>query len=98
MMSPVNNYEGKAINIYDHIGKVPVVAVGNALSDFGMFHMAECSPHPHLSLLLHHDDAEREYVYSPSHGGKYNWQDTIRHYNWIQADMSKEFKVIWKKK
>lgn len=98
MMSPVNSYEGKTINIYDHIGKIPVVAVGNAYSDFGMFHMAACSPYPHMALLLHHDDAEREYAYSPTHGAAINWQDTLRHYDWLQADMSKEFKVVWKKK
>ena len=98
MMSPVNSYEGKTINIYDHIGKMPVLAVGNAYSDFGMFHMTECSTFPHLALLLHHDDAEREYVYSPTHGGNINWQDTLQHYNWLQADMSKEFKVVWKTK
>ena len=94
MMSPTNNYEGKVVNIFDHIGKTPVVAVGNAYSDFGMFHLTESSPYPHLSLLLHHDDAEREYVYEPTHS--VNWQDTLRHYNWVQADMSKEFKVVWK--
>ena len=96
MMSPVNSFEGKTINIYDHIGKLPVMAVGNAYSDFGMFHLTEGSGHPHVALLLHHDDAEREYVYEPTHS--VNWQDTLRHYNWLQADMSKEFKEVWKKK
>ena len=94
MLSPTNNYEGKALNFYDRIGKNPVVAVGNAYSDFGMFHMAECSAYPHLSLLLHHDDAEREYAYEPTHS--VNWQDTMRHYNWLQADFSKAFKKVWK--
>ena len=96
MMSPVNSFEGKTINIYDHIGKMPVVAVGNAYSDFGMFHLTEGCGYPHVALLLHHDDAEREYVYEPTHS--VNWQDTLRHYNWLQADMSKEFKEVWKKK
>ena len=96
MVSPTNGYEGKTINIYDHIGKLPVVAVGNSYSDFGMFHMTEGCGYPHLSLLLHHDDAEREYVYEPTNS--VNWQDTLLHYNWIRADMSKEFKVVWKKK
>ena len=93
MLSPTNDYAGKALNIYDRIGKNPVVAVGNAYNDFGMFHMAECSAYPHLALLVHHDDAEREYVYEPTHS--VNWQDTIKHYNWVQADMSKEFKKIF---
>lgn len=97
MMSPVNNHDGKAINIYDHIGKLPVVAVGNAYSDWGMFRLTSASPYPHLALLLHHDDVEREYVYAPCHGS-YQWQDTLKRHQWLQADMSKEFKVVWKKK
>lgn len=97
-MDPVNNYKGKAINIYNQIGKIPVMAVGNTYSDFGMFHMASCSKYPNLSLMLNHDDDEREYVYSPTHGQKMNWQDSLRLNNWLQADMSKEFKIVWKKK
>lgn len=98
MLEPTNGYKGKAINIYDHIGKIPVVAVGNTYSDFGMFHMASCSPYPNLSLMLNHDDAEREYAYSPTHGRLMNWQDSLRLNGWLQADMSKEFKVVWKAK
>ena len=96
MLKPVNDYDGKIVNIYDHIGKMPTVAIGNSYSDFGMFHMVEASPHPHLALLLHHDDAEREYEYSPCWDSRVNWQDTLRAYQWLQADMSKEFKVVWK--
>ena len=96
-LEPHNNFKGKPINIYNHIGKTPVVAVGNKYSDFGMFHMVSCSPHPHLALMLNHDDAEREYVYPPA-GRRLNWQDTLKSYGWLQADMSKEFKVVWRKK
>ena len=96
VMEPVNDYKGKAVNIYDHIGKIPVVAVGNTYSDFGMFKMTSCNPYPNLSLMLNHDDADREYVYSPTHGRNMNWQDTLRQNKWLQADMSNEFKVVWK--
>ena len=97
-LEPHNNYYGKAINIYNHIGKIPVVAIGNTVGDFGMFHMASCSPYPHLALMLNHDDDEREYAYPPYYSGNPNWQDSIRVNNWLQADMSKEFKVVWKQK
>ena len=98
MLKPKNNYYGKSINIYNHIGKIPVMAVGNTHGDFGMFHMASCSPYPHLSLMINHDDDVREYAYPPHHGSTPHWQDTLRVNNWLQADMSKEFKVVWKKK
>ena len=98
MVEPINNHIGKAINIYDHIGKIPVVAVGNTSSDFGMFHMASCNNYPNLSLMVNHDDDKREYAYSPSHVQGMNWQDTLRINGWLQADMSKEFKDLWMKK
>ena len=97
MLKPKNNYYGKSINIYNHIGKIPVMAVGNTLGDFGMFHMVSCSPYPHLALMLNHDDEEREYAYLPYRNGTPNWQDSLRLNHWLQADMSKEFKVVWKK-
>lgn len=98
MLKPRNNYYGKSINIYNHIGKTPVVAIGNTVGDFGMFHMASCSKYPHLALMLNHDDAEREYAYPPYYSGNPNWQDSIRINKWLRADMSKEFKVVWKQR
>ena len=97
-LKPSNNYYNKSINIYNHIGKNPVVAIGNTVGDFGMFHMASCSKYPNLSLMLNHDDAEREYAYPPYYSSTPNWQDSLRLNKWIQADMSKEFKIVWKKK
>lgn len=97
MLLPKNNYYGKAVNIYNHIGKIPVMAVGNTSGDFGMFHMASCSSYPHLALMVNHDDDEREYAYEPHKGSMPHWQDSLRINGWIQADMSKEFKVVWKK-
>ena len=98
MLKPKNNYYGKAINIYNRVGKIPVVAIGNTSGDFGMFHMASSSPYPHLSLMLNHDDDVREYAYEPHKGSTPHWQDSLRINGWLQADMSKEFKVVWKTK
>ena len=96
---PKNDGDGKTRNIYTRLGKVPVMAVGNTTGDFGMFHMASTSKYPHLSMMINHDDAEREYVYEPYHGTAVpNWQDSLRINHWLQADMSKEFKTVWKAK
>lgn len=96
--SPRNNYYGKSVNIYTHTGKIPVIAVGNTAGDFGMFHMATCNPLPHLALMINHDDAEREFVYPPyySHHPVPEWKDSLETFGWLQADMSKEFKVVWR--
>lgn len=94
---PKNDGNGKSLNIYSHIGKVPVFAFGNTTGDFGMFHLVSSSSYPHIALMLNHDDGEREYAYEPYHGTAVpNWQDSLRLNNWIQVDMAKEFKTLWK--
>lgn len=99
VLQPKNNYYGKSVNIYNHIGKIPVMAIGNTTGDFGMFHMASTSKYPHFVMMLNHDDAEREFAYRPFYGSDIpDWQDSLRTNHWIQADMSKEFKTVWKTK
>lgn len=94
---PKNDGNGKSLNIYARLGKIPVIAVGNTTGDFGMFHLASTSKYPHLSMMINHDDGEREYIYEPYHGTAVpHWQDSLRINGWIQADMSKEFKTVWK--
>ena len=61
-----------------------------------MFHLASTSPYPHISLLLNHDDDQREYAYPPYHGTPVpGWQDSLRVNQWIQVNMSQEFKTVW---
>lgn len=96
---PKNNNNGKSLNIYSQIGKIPVFVFGNTTGDFGMFHLVSTSPYPHMALLLNHDDAEREYAYQPYHGKQVpHWQDSLIQNNWKQVDMSVEFKTVWMSK
>ncbi|MGL5226886.1 MAG: hypothetical protein ACRC77_01715 [Bacteroidales bacterium] len=93
---PKNDGNGKSVNIYDQIGKIPVFAFGNTAGDFGMFHLASSSPYPHMALMLNHDDPEREYAYPPYHGKAVPaWQDSMRVNSWITVDMKSEFKTVW---
>lgn len=93
---PKNDGNGKSVNIYDQIGKIPVFAFGNTAGDFGMFHMASSSSYPHMALMLNHDDAEREYAYPPYHGKAVPaWQDSMRVNKWITVDMKSAFKTVW---
>lgn len=95
---PKNDGDGKSVNIYNQIGKIPVFAFGNTAGDFGMFHMASSSSYPHMALLLNHDDALREYAYPPYHGKAVPaWQDSMRVNNWITVNMKTEFKTVWMK-
>lgn len=95
---PKDDKDGKSLNIYSHIGKVPVFAFGNTTGDFGMFHLASTSKYPNAEYLLNHDDPVREYAYPPYHGAAdTTWQKTMKLNGWKQADMSKEFKTVWMK-
>jgi hypothetical protein len=39
------------------------VAVGNSDGDLQMLQYSAASPRPNLQVLIHHDDAQREYAY-----------------------------------
>jgi phosphoserine phosphatase len=53
----------KILNIHLHIGKRPVLAFGNSDGDLAMLRYTLAGNGKRLSLLLHHDDAEREVAY-----------------------------------
>jgi len=96
---PKNDGNGKALNIYSYIGKIPVFAFGNTTGDFGMFRITSTSTYPHACFLLNHDDAEHEYVYPPWHGaGMPAWQDTMKCNGWHIVNMSTNFKQVWMNK
>lgn len=58
-----NDGEAKPQNIGLHIGRRPLLAFGNSDGDLPMLLYANNGPGARLALLLHHDDAEREFAY-----------------------------------
>ena len=52
----------KPVRIWSRIGRRPIVAVGNSNGDIPMLRFASHPSRPSLSLLVKHDDAEREFV------------------------------------
>jgi hypothetical protein len=59
----LNDGEGKPVNINLHVGRRPILAFGNADSDLPMLRWTAAGAGPRLVLLLHHDDADREFAY-----------------------------------
>ena len=55
--------EVKPENIQLHIGRRPILAFGNSDGDLAMLRYVKSGEGPSLALLLHHDDAEREFGY-----------------------------------
>ena len=46
-----------------HIGRRPILAFGNSDGDLAMLRYTRSGEGARLALLLHHDDAEREFAY-----------------------------------
>lgn len=67
----VDDGPGKPVGIYTHIGRRPIAAFGNSDGDFQMLEWTTSRPGRSFGLIVHHDDADREYAYDrKSHFGK----------------------------
>ncbi|NEN92553.1 MAG: haloacid dehalogenase-like hydrolase, partial [Okeania sp. SIO3H1] len=62
-LAQYNDQEGKPVGIQNHIGKRPIIAVGNSSGDFEMFQYTDAGVDKSLIVLINHDDCEREYKY-----------------------------------
>lgn len=59
----VDDKEGKPVGILTHIGKRPIAAFGNSDGDYQMLQYTTAGAGKRLGMIVHHDDAEREYAY-----------------------------------
>ena len=67
----VDDGPGKPVSIGRFIGQRPSIAFGNSDGDVEMLQYTTTSPGRRLGLLVHHDDAAREYAYDrDAHIGK----------------------------
>lgn len=67
----IDDKAGKPIGIQQAIGRRPIAAFGNSDGDFEMLQWTTAGAGARLGVLIHHDDAEREYAYDrKSHIGK----------------------------
>jgi phosphoserine phosphatase len=54
---------GKPVGINEHIGRRPIAAFGNSDGDLQMLQYTGAGSGTRFCLYVHHDDADREYVY-----------------------------------
>lgn len=59
----IDDGPGKPVGIYRHIGRRPILAVGNSDGDLQMLEYTTGGEGPRMAVLVHHDDAEREFAY-----------------------------------
>lgn len=78
----LNDEERKPVSIGEHIGRRPILAVGNVgtTGDIEMLRWSQAGDRPSLQLIVLHDDADREMAYgepaneSLDAAAKYHWQ------------------------
>ena len=93
----VDDGPGKPVGIYRSIGQRPILAFGNSDGDQQMLEFTMAGPGPRLALLVHHDDAVREWAYDrDSKIGKLDkaW-DEAKARNWIVVSMKDDWKRIY---
>ena len=88
-----DNYQ-KPANIQLHIGKVPIIAVGNSDGDLQMLEYSFAKNNISLPILIHHDDAEREYSYDK---GAEKTLKEAQENDWLTVSMKNDFKEIYPK-
>ncbi len=88
---------GKPSNIDLHIGRAPLVAVGNSDGDLQMLQYSASSARPNLQILVHHDDAVREYAYDrQSKIGRLDKAlDEAQARGWTVVSMKSDWKTVF---
>lgn len=83
-----NDKKAKPENIQLHIGKRPILACGNSDGDLAMLQFTDDGKGPALMLLVHHDDAEREFDYDK---GAEEALDAAAKNGWTVVSMKEDF-------
>ena len=59
----IDDKAGKPVGIHKFIGQRPIAAFGNSDGDFEMLEWTTVGAGPRLGVIVHHDDAAREFAY-----------------------------------
>jgi len=94
----IDDRGGKPVGIHKHIARQPILAVGNSDGDFEMLQYATLgSGGTRLGLLVHHDDAEREYAYDRESdiGRLDKGLDAADQYGWFVVSMKNDWNTMF---
>ncbi|RKH57428.1 haloacid dehalogenase-like hydrolase [Corallococcus interemptor] len=90
----INDKAGKPVGIEQHIGRRPVFAAGNVRSggDIQMLQYTKEQPRPGFALLIHHDDAGREFAYEEKNDASLK---AAREGGWTVVSMRQDWKRVF---
>ena len=93
-LNTFNDNAEKPVNIQLHIGRIPIIAVGNSDGDLQMLEYVDDNNKDSqaLMVLVHHDDPVREYSYDK---GAENVLKEAQNRNWTVVNMKDDFKEIY---
>jgi phosphoglycolate phosphatase-like HAD superfamily hydrolase len=89
---PIDDGPGKPVHIHRTIGRRPILAAGNSDGDIHMLKYARGHKRPSLALLVHHDDAQREYCYD---AGSEKALQLAQKEDWVVISMEKDWKKVF---
>ncbi|MGC1274054.1 MAG: HAD family hydrolase, partial [Planctomycetaceae bacterium] len=93
----VDDKAGKPVGIHKFIGRRPLMAFGNSNGDYEMLRWTTAGDGPRFGLIVHHDDADREYAYDrDSHVGKLaKALDEAPLRGWTVVSMKSDWKTVF---
>jgi hypothetical protein len=93
----IDDKEGKPVGIHQFIGRRPIAAFGNSDGDFQMLEWTTSGAGARLAMLVHHDDAVREFSYDrhSSVGRLDRGLDEAPRRGWTVISMKSDWKRIF---
>ena len=93
----IDDKAGKPVGIHKFIGRRPLMAFGNSDGDFEMLEWTTSDPGPRFGLIVHHDDALREWAYDrESHVGRLKrGLEEGPQRGWVIASIQRDWKVVF---
>jgi phosphoglycolate phosphatase-like HAD superfamily hydrolase len=93
----IDDKAGKPVGINQHIGRRPIAAFGNSDGDFQMLEWTTTGSGPRFGLIVHHDDAKREWAYDrkSSIGKLDRGLDEAPKRGWLVVSMQRDWKFIF---
>ena len=94
----VDDGPGKPVGIFRAIGRRPILAVGNSDGDREMLEYTATGPGTTLAVLVHHDDAEREFAYDRQSGlARLDkaWDEAVAR-GWVVVSMKNDWKTVYR--
>jgi phosphoserine phosphatase len=91
----IDDGPGKPVQIWNIIGRHPIIAAGNSNGDLQMLAFAGGTSLPALRLLVNHDDTEREFAYE---AGAEKIIQAAQENGWTNISIKNDWKVVFSKK